>query len=144
MYSFKSKIFLLILSICLSSTAFATSQCSAIFPSALSNHGSTSASFVQFFCDGHVVSNPNNFLATTTVSNPGGSCVNTCPTADCIASSAPSVFLDPGSFLAVPGGSPSLSVAGGATGTAGTSGQVNYSSITVGSGTLNFTSQGAS
>jgi MSHA biogenesis protein MshQ len=53
------------------------------------------------------------------------------------------VTFSPGIFQAAPGGSPNLTIAANNTGTAGSSGQVNYNTITVNGGAkINFNSQG--
>jgi hypothetical protein len=135
------KLISMLMIVFISGSAYAT-NCNTIFPTALSQ---TISSTITFTCGSRVLVNPSNVLTCNAVSNPGGCGTNTCPTGNCTASGTLAATLTPGAFQPSSVGSPNLTIANGNTGTAGSGGGVNYTTISGGnSSTLNFTSQGAS
>jgi MSHA biogenesis protein MshQ len=63
-------------------------QCSAVFPDGASTHSDSGT--ISFGFNAQLIDSDNNQLATIGVSKNGGSNVNTCDTADCVATGTPS------------------------------------------------------
>jgi len=66
----------------------AAEQCSAVFPDGASTH--STAGTISFGSNSQLIGSDDNLLATTAVSKNDGSRINTCNTADCVATGMPS------------------------------------------------------
>ena len=117
-----------------------SNDCSTLFTDALQTHGTAHGQDIVFKCDGKIVNNPDTTLLTKSVTNPsGGSCADTCNTAECTASGTAANTIDAGTFKLMSGNT-DITVNNGQNITIGPS-NTNYDDIRVkNGGTATFAS----
>lgn len=79
---------LVLLLLLLAHSSADASQCAAIFPDGASTHSADGTIFFGY--NSRLIGSDDNLLATTSIAKNGGSTLNTCNTADCVATGTPS------------------------------------------------------
>jgi MSHA biogenesis protein MshQ len=90
------KIICLIIAVLTMAQTSAAEQCSAIFPDGASTQGA--GGNISFGFNARLIGSNDNLLATTAITQNGGSNIDTCNTTDCVATGTPSVEASSVSF----------------------------------------------